>query len=209
VQRDRAGSIRAKIVVAFRLEGRSSVPWGRHREAREGGACAHSSRALSPSFSPRRESRGIWHRPRRNRATIGQAAITPAPQKLPGLELFLPLGFWRAGHVLAQAPSGAACAIELLRVRRARRRRYRAEIGRPRIFDRSRRRRLSVLRDRTRPAGQTLRSSVPGRASLPRLDLPAAGLRYCSCTLLPQGSDQAAAPAAVLYFRRGALVMRI
>ena len=59
-----------------------------------------------------------------------------------------------------------------------------------------------------RPARQSLRGRLRSRAALPRLDLPAAGLRHGRRALLSEGHDQAAAPQAVLHFRRGAIIPR-
>ena len=82
--------------------------------------------------------------------------------------------------VPAQARSHAAGKIELLRFGRPRRRRHRAAAGRARIFDRSRRRRLPLLRNAARaptanPAPRRVRPNrvaapgpIGGRAMAPR-----------------------------------------
>ena len=79
---------------------------------------------------------------------------------------------------------------------------------RARIFDRSGRRRLPVLRNAARRQSQGLRRGVSGRIALPRLDLSAGGLWHLDRALLPQGRDQAAAPPALLHFGGGEIAPR-
>ena len=67
------------------------------------------------------------------------------------------------------------------------------------------RRRLPLVRDAARSQGQGLRRRPAKARSVPRLDLPPAGLRLGRRALLSQGDDQAAAPPAVLHFGRGAV----
>ena len=56
------------------------------------------------------------------------------------------------------------------------------------------------------PDGKACAAACQAEFTLPRLDLPAAGLRLDGAALLPQRDDQAAAPPAMLHFRRSAVM---
>ena len=159
----------------------------------------------------------------RRRAMTGRAAIMPAHpcqrrsggvrgplrarQELPRLELF----------VIRRRPASRRCAgssarscraprRQLLRVGRARRRRDRAALGASsNIRSTASAATTASFETPADPARQGLRGRLQSRQPLPRLDLSAAGLRPRGRALLSEGHDQAAAPAAVLHFRRGAV----
>ena len=112
---------------------------------------------------------------------------------LPVLELQLSDRCRRRRGVLAEEQRAGARPGQLLRLRRARRRRGRAAQRRDRNLDRPVRRRLPQFRPERRRRRRRLQGGLHRRQQVPGLDLCPAGLCRQGRALLPEKRHQAAA----------------
>ena len=169
--------------------------------------CAGAFRSASQRSGrvrpPRRGLRELW--PTVRRSGPMRSALR-AGLALPRLGVFLP-GDRECGRgLLAQVAGAATYRDELLRFGRARSGRDRAGRWTDRVLYRSHRRRLPAFRPAVRSDGEELSNRLRSRGRLPRLDLSASRLWRPERHLLSQEPHPPPAAAAVLHFRRGAII---
>ena len=126
----------------------------------------------------------------------GLCAGLRARPPLPCLELQLPDRYRRRRGLLVEEQRAGARPGQLLRLRRARRRRGRTAQPRDRDLDRPGRRRLPQLRAEERGRRRGLQQGLHRRQQVPGLDLCAAGICRQGSALLPEKGNQAAAAQA-------------